>query len=290
MLGAVLTAGLAASPIALAGGATTSSLKGKVKKLQKQVDALQQQVQGLQLQPGPQGPQGPQGPAGSIGPDSVALGAQTTGSYVGSLATGPLSGLTGGAPGSEGAALSLGLDYSSTLANDPPLAANQTVFGSTGVLFEGNVANANETILQANVNADRTINLPNADGTLTVSGQIGEADVAGSTGTLGRGIPVLYRFNIANGADGALQPQRAVEVIDAWSVATSGDAGTWTVEDDVGNPITDVVDPTGDQVISRATTIDDSQATINGPAGDILTVDASNALLDANVFVLAWPK
>jgi len=74
------------------------------------------------------------------------------------------TGLTGGPITGSG---TLSLDYSATLAGNPTLAANTTVFGSTGVLFEGATADTNEGLLTvADPTADRTWTLPNATTTL----------------------------------------------------------------------------------------------------------------------------
>src|SRR5690606_10207048 len=62
------------------------------------------------------------------------------------------------------------LNYSATLAGNPGLAANQSSFASTGIIFEGSTANTSETLLTVtNPTADRTITLPDATGTVAVS-------------------------------------------------------------------------------------------------------------------------
>ena len=78
--------------------------------------------------------------------------------------TSALTGLTGGT--SAGAA-TLAFDYSATLAGSPALAANATLFGSTGLFFEGTTADAFEGLLTlADPTADNTWTLPNLSGTL----------------------------------------------------------------------------------------------------------------------------
>jgi hypothetical protein len=290
-LAAIATALLvlfAGSPSAVAGGATISGLKGKVKKLQQQLAALEQQVESIELQPGPQGPPGSTG----IGPDSVALGTQTTGNYVGSVATPGSGGLTGGATGSEGTNLSLGLDYSNTLASNS-LAANQAVFGSTGLLFEGSLGldADDETLLTVNdPTGDRTITLPNASGQLLLQGNVNTGSPSGSAGPSSQGVPVFFRFNVTNGSSATtFFAGRDFEVMDAWSVAASSDGGTWTVRNaTTDNSITNTVTvPAADQAITRAAFIDDADASVTDNNGLSLAATGS---LDATVYVLAVPE
>jgi hypothetical protein len=107
-------------------------------------------------------------PGPTIATNAVALGTDTTGNYVASVANG--TGITGGAAGSEGGALTLGLDYSATPAGNPTLSSGQSSFASSGVIFEGATANTFETLLTpADPTAsDKTITLPDASGTVAL--------------------------------------------------------------------------------------------------------------------------
>jgi hypothetical protein len=223
----------------------------------------------------------------TVGPNAVALQTDTTGNYVGSVATPALSGLTGGAAGSEGAALSLGLDYSSSLAGNPPLATDQTVFGTEGLMFEGTGPNNNEALLTVlGPTADRTITLPNDSGFVLLQGNVDPFSPEGTTNPDSEGLPLLYRAVVSNGADTGIG-ERAIEVVDAWSVATTADGGTWTVEDASGNDITNAVTvPTTDRQITRATLIDDA---FSSPGGGPVVINATGSL-DANVYILGFPE
>jgi len=107
----------------------------------------------------------------TIGANAVALTTDTTGNYVQSANTSVLTGLTGGSAGSEGAALTLGFDYSQALSGDPALAANAGVFGQSGLVFEGSTANTAETFLAVtNPTADRTITFPDTSGEVSLLG------------------------------------------------------------------------------------------------------------------------
>lgn len=119
----------------------------------------------------------------------------TTGTVT-SVATG--TGLTGGAITSSG---TLSLDYSATLAANPALTSGQSVFGTTGLLFEGATANAFEGLLTpTDPTADRTWTLPDATGTIALSSQIPtglaltKTDDANVTLTLG-GTPATSLIN-----------------------------------------------------------------------------------------------
>ena len=106
--------------------------------------------------------------------DLIALSTHTTGNYVASTNTSVLTGLTGGSSGSEGAALSLGLDYSQALSGDVALGANAAVFGQSGIVFEGSGANTAETFISVtNASADRTLTIPDVSGTFITTGDTG---------------------------------------------------------------------------------------------------------------------
>jgi hypothetical protein len=112
--------------------------------------------------------------------DTVALTTDTTGNYVTSVGTATLTGLTGGAVASEGAALSLAFDYSTALSGDPALAANNIIFGTNGLIFEGLTADTFEGFLTlTDPTADRTWTLPNVTGTIVTTGDTGSV-----TGTM----------------------------------------------------------------------------------------------------------
>ncbi len=97
----------------------------------------------------------------------VTLTTDTAGNYVQSVGTSVLTGLTGGAAGSEGAALTLALDYSQALTGDVGLAANAAVFGQSGLVFEGSAADTSETFLAVtNATADRTQTFQDNSGVL----------------------------------------------------------------------------------------------------------------------------
>ncbi|MBI4435249.1 hypothetical protein HY630_01115, partial [Candidatus Uhrbacteria bacterium] len=120
----------------------------------------------------------------TIAANAVALSTDTTGNYVASASTSVLTGLTGGSSGSEGAALSLALDYSQTLSGDVGLSANAGVFGTSGFVFEGSTADTIETYISVTDPSatDKTITLPNVTGTVIVSSHTFTGDV---TATLG---------------------------------------------------------------------------------------------------------
>jgi hypothetical protein len=109
--------------------------------------------------------------------------------------------LTGGAAGSEGAALTISLNYAATLAGNPTLTANQSSFASTGLIFEGATDDVNEALLTVtDPGADVTYTLGGASGTLLTTGNytgtldsiyvnVGESPAAGDiTGSFSGGL------------------------------------------------------------------------------------------------------
>jgi hypothetical protein len=128
----------------------------------------------------------------TIQPDSVALGTDTTGNYVESVANG--SYLTGGGAASEGAALTLGVDAtdlntaSKVVARD---ASGNFVAGTITAALTGNASTATtlqtaRTIGGVSFNGAADINLPgvNTAGTQATSGNAGSATVLQTARTI----------------------------------------------------------------------------------------------------------
>jgi hypothetical protein len=111
--------------------------------------------------------------------DLIALGSNTTGNYVASVTASANSGIAITGSAGEGWTPSISLDYSAAIGSDPTLSANQVVFGSTGLIFEGSTANVIETLLTAAnpAGSDVTLTLPNITGTLIGTGNI--SDITG---------------------------------------------------------------------------------------------------------------
>jgi hypothetical protein len=130
----------------------------------------------------------------------VALGTHTTGNYVANTNTSILTGLTGGSAGSAGASLTLGFDYSATLAGNPALATGNAVFGTTGLIFEGSTADNFEGLLTlADPTTDNTWTLPNVSGTVITTGNLSNIT---ATGTIASGTWNGAAIGVAYGGTG----------------------------------------------------------------------------------------
>ncbi|TXH04689.1 MAG: hypothetical protein E6R05_02640, partial [Candidatus Moraniibacteriota bacterium] len=140
----------------------------------------------------------------TIATDSVALTTDTTGNYVANVNTSVLTGLTGGSAGSEGASLTLALDYSQALSGDVGLAADAAVFGQSGFVFEGSSANTIETFLVVTnpTSSDKTITFPDASGTVILSGHsFTGGDISGTLDTDGTTALTIDANSVALGTD-----------------------------------------------------------------------------------------
>lgn len=101
----------------------------------------------------------------------ITLSTETNGNFVQTITTSAITGLTGGAAGSEATDITLGLDRTATIGADPAIVAGGWVPSTTGIIFEGGSADGIETLISVNdpTAVDKTINFPNADGTVAVS-------------------------------------------------------------------------------------------------------------------------
>ena len=104
----------------------------------------------------------------------------------------------------------------------------------------------------------------------------------------GGGLPVVFTASLAAGATVQIHNADApfkYRVLDAWSVASSADGGTWKLTDGT-NDITDAVTVTGtDKTIDRAGTVDDAYHEIAASGSLSVVGDGANA--DCEVYVLA---
>jgi hypothetical protein len=169
--------------------------------------------------------------AATIAADSVALGTDTTGNYVQSVANG--SYLTGGGAASEGAALTLGVDAASintaskVVARD---ASGNFAAGTITAALTGNASTATtlqtaRTIGGVSFDGSANINLPgvNTAGTQATSGNA-------ATATLAASATVLQTARTIGGV--SFDGSAAINlpgVNTAGTQATSGNAGSATV-------------------------------------------------------------
>lgn len=117
--------------------------------------------------------------AGDIGVNATlqAFGTYNTNGLLTQTAANTFTGRTIGAANAfdmtitngNGVAGNPSLAFARTATTGSALSANQSTFSTTGVIFEGTTANAFQTLLQpVDPTADRTINIPNNNGTFAV--------------------------------------------------------------------------------------------------------------------------
>lgn len=119
----------------------------------------------------------------TVGANSVALTTDTTGNYVATITSG--LGISGSSS-TEGGTPTIALDESAALSGDHALSANEEKFGVSGLIFEGSGADTIETYISVTnpTSSDKTVTIPDASGTLLLSGHTFTSDV---TATLGSG-------------------------------------------------------------------------------------------------------
>ncbi|MBM3667110.1 MAG: hypothetical protein FJW90_06450 [Actinobacteria bacterium] len=100
-------------------------------------------------------------------------------------------------------------------------------------------------------------------------------------------LPLVFIFSIDDGNDVSKLVPKNLLVVDAWTIGKTTDPGTVTIEGPSNGAITEAIDP-ADGAIVRAGRIDQSNYSLS--AGELLTADASNAIVDTQVVVLAVPN
>lgn len=162
--------------------------------------------------------------AATIAANSVALGTDTTGNYVASVATS--SGITGGATGSEGAAISLSLDINGLTAESAIADADTFAFYDASVT-------ANRKATADNI---RDYVLGGVSGDITISSAgvaaIAANSVALGTDTTGNYVASITNGNYITGGDGGSEGAGLTIAVDA---ATGNTANKVVARDGSGN-------------------------------------------------------
>jgi hypothetical protein len=158
----------------------------------------------------------------TVAANAVALATDTTGNYVQSISTSVLTGLTGGLSAAEGTDHTLAFDYSATLAGNPALAVGNTVFGTTGLIFEGATANTFEALLTVvDPTADNTYTLPDVSGTVITTGNLSAITTTGTiTSGVWNGTAIAAQYG-GTGLNTSASTGVPIITAGTWSVTTT---------------------------------------------------------------------
>ena len=166
------------------------------------------------------------------------------------------------------------LDTTDTIGADPALAASDVVHGTTGFIFEGSTADTAETLLTlTDPTADRTITLPDATGTVFVSGQT---------------LTLANSESLNAGTDATFDFTR--DDTGTVTITSSDDDGTAALTVDPGGTATLTLGGAGDTVTSATnvtltSTETSGSCTLDGASPSVCTatVTASTLCVCANV-------
>ena len=175
---------------------------------------------------------------------------------------------------------------------DGSLAAGDTAL-ATGSVLVGTAGNAaaldaktsgqilvgsGTTVASVAVSGDATLA---SSGALSLAAQILDGTEVANTANINviGGIPVVFTINTAAGATNTVNvtTTHKIRVIDVWTQATSAGSAAGTLQVlSTGNAITDAMDVNdADEIISRAASINDANATI--AAGGVIRVTMTDA-------------
>ena len=191
-------------------------------------------------------------------------------------------------PSGEAVAIILkGMTQTVVATASEALAVGATLYAADdGKVADTSSGNSLGTALQAATADDSNIEiLPDNGGGSTTS----PASVADYSATLG-GIPFLAKIAIAGAATTNIfnaNAPRKFQVIDAWSVNTSADGGTWKLTDGTSDIMDAVTTAAQDKDIDRAVMIDDANYEI--AASGTLAVVSTGASLACIVYVWCLP-
>lgn len=208
----------------------------------------------------------------TIKDNGVALGTETTGNYVATVSTAAGSGISGGAAGSEGTAISLALDING-------LTAESAIADADTFAFYDATATANRKATADNL---RDYVLGGVSGDITI-GADGVAAIAANSVALGTDTTGNYVATITTSATGGLTGGAA---------GSEGTAITLELKNNANLTNNSVLkwDATNDQLVNSIVTDDGSTVTIGGNLtvnGTTTTVNTTNTVVSDALIELA---
>lgn len=208
----------------------------------------------------------------TIKDDGIILGTETTGNYVATVSTAAGSGITGGAAGSEGTAISLALDING-------LTAESAIADADTFAFYDSTATANRKATADNL---RDYVLGGVSGDITI-GADGVAAIAANSVALGTDTTGNYVATVSTSATGGLTGGAA---------GSEGTAITLELKNNANLTNNSVLkwDATNDQLVNSIVTDDGATVTIGGNLtvnGTTTTVNTTNTVISDALIELA---
>ena len=229
----------------------------------------------------------------TVAANSVALGTDTTGNYVATIAAG--TGISVSGSGSETAAVTVSIDNTVVTLTGTQTLTNKTLtlptIGATGARFSGSTSGT-ITVLAAATAGTNTITLPAATGTVALTSDIGNGSLSVSTNN---GLTGSVSFTANQSGNTSSTLGLTGQALALHNLATNGiiaRTGTGTVAARTITASTGISITNGDGVAGNPTITNTGVTTIAGTANQVTASASTGAVtlsLPQNIHTAATP-